>query len=359
MKLLSRLALQAISTLSLLLSSNCNAQGSPSAKSSLGGPLILADQGSFFVGGRTIVTDGYPNATPLFDFLKPGEVTVDQMYVQYMIPAVISGPAVIMMHGFNHTGATFETTPDGREGWATYFARKGFPVYVIDQPGRGRSGFDPSSFNRAKTSGDPSGQPAIPYYPMKYAWSVFRFGKEYPTAFSGMRFPLEAVGEYSKQLVPNLENTLQRGMDTAPIDLAALLDRIGPAVILVHSQAGGMGISAVKMRPDKALALVNVEGGCIPINADEADRVFTKVPFLALWGDFSVGSQGPVGDARRNGCVDSVKIINEKNGKADFVFLTDHGMPGHSHMMMMDKGNLAIADFVMSWLKKNGVKARN
>jgi hypothetical protein len=43
-----------------------------------------------------------------------------------------------MVHGSGHTGVTYETTPDGREGWATYFARKNFPVYVIDHVGRGR-----------------------------------------------------------------------------------------------------------------------------------------------------------------------------------------------------------------------------
>ena len=320
-------------------------------KPSLGGPLVLADQGSFFVGGRTVRTEGYPNAHPVPDFLKAGDVVVDQMYVQYMIPARVTGPAVVMMHGFNHTGATFETTPDGREGWATYFARRGYPVYVVDQPGRGRSGFDPSSFNKSKTTGDPGGQPAIPYYPMKYAWSVFRFGKDYPVPFEGMKFPLEALDAYGKQLVPNLENTL--GPDTASKDLAALLDKVGPAVVLLHSQAGGMGMQAVKLRPELTLAVVNVEGGCVPISEDDARTVFTRFPYLALWGDYSIGADGPVGDVRRNGCAGTVDLIKRTNGAADFVFLSERGMPGHSHMMMMDKGNLAIADFIMGWLQKN------
>ena len=32
-------------------------------------------------------------------------------------------------------------TPDGRRGWADYFLTSGYAVYVVDQPGRGRSGF--------------------------------------------------------------------------------------------------------------------------------------------------------------------------------------------------------------------------
>ena len=330
------------------------AQEKPLARNSIGGPLVLADQGSFFVGGRTVNTEGLAT-TPPVDFLKAGEITVDQMYVQYMIPAVLSGPPMIMMHGFNHTGATFETTPDGREGWATYFARKGFPVYVVDQPGRGRSGFDPTAFNRAKASGDASAQPPIPLYPMKDAWVGFRFGKDYPNAHPGTRFPVEAIDAYGKQLVPNMENTLKLGWDTAAVDLAILLDRVGPAIVLVHSQAGGMGLGAVKLQPSKALAFINVEGNCGPIASEDVERVFTKFPFLALWGDYSVGAYGPVGDARRNGCIASVKAIQEKKGLAEFVLLADHGMPGHTHMMMMDKGNLAIADFIMAWLKRTGV----
>ena len=81
---------------------------------------------------------------------QPGQITINQMYVQYRIPKTVSGPAIVMVHGSGHTGVTYETTPDGREGWATYFARKGFPVYVVDHSGRGRSGFDPTVINRAR-----------------------------------------------------------------------------------------------------------------------------------------------------------------------------------------------------------------
>ncbi|MES2186780.1 MAG: hypothetical protein V4505_19660 [Pseudomonadota bacterium] len=345
------IAYRAATALSLWAAGLCCAQGMPPVKATLGGPLTLADQGSFFVGGRSIHTD-HP-ASPAAAFLSPGEITVDQMYVQYMVPAVVTGPPVIMVHGFNHTGATYETTPDGREGWATYFVRKGLPVYVVDQPGRGRSGFDPTPFNKAKTTGDTSGQPSVPLYPIRFAWVGFRFGKEYPTPFPGMQFPLEAIGEYTKQLVPNLEDTLAKGWDTAPVDLAALLDRIGPAVLLVHSQAGGMGLGAAKLRPARTLAVVNVEGNCVPMSEGDVDQVFTKFPYLAVWGDNSVGAAGPVGDVRRNGCLDAVRAITQKKGTAEFALLSDHGMPGHSHMMMMDRGNLAIAEFILSWLKRN------
>ena len=84
------------------------------------------------------------------------------MYVQFQIPAKKSGPGwpVIMVHGSSHTAACLESTPDGREGWYPYFVRKGISTYVVDQAGRGRSGFDHSVLHEAKSrieSGDAKG----------------------------------------------------------------------------------------------------------------------------------------------------------------------------------------------------------
>ena len=75
----------------------------------------------------------------------PHQITIGQMYVQFQIPAKkYGGWPVIMVHGSSHTAACLESTPDGREGWYPYFVRKGVPSYVVDQAGRGRSGFDES-----------------------------------------------------------------------------------------------------------------------------------------------------------------------------------------------------------------------
>src|SRR5262249_48299987 len=108
----------------------------------LGGPLELADDGSFFIGGQMVHSE-FPG-TPGVGGGGPGSIMINQMYVQFRIPKTVSAPPIVMVHGSGHTGATYETTPDGREGWATYFVRKGFPVYVVDHAGRGRSGFDPT-----------------------------------------------------------------------------------------------------------------------------------------------------------------------------------------------------------------------
>ncbi len=120
-------------------------------------PLVLKAQGSFFVGGekaeQTQVETGG---------LGPGgHITVNQMYVRYMVPQAGAGNVpVVMVHGATLTGKSWETTPDGRMGWDEYFVRKGHPVYVPDQVGRGRSGFNQADVQQRARGLGASGEPA-------------------------------------------------------------------------------------------------------------------------------------------------------------------------------------------------------
>ena len=101
--------------------------------------------------------------------------------------------------------------------------------------------------------------------------------------------------------------------------LGALLDKIGPAVVMVHSQSGAYGLDLVRARAAKMLAFIHVEGNCAPVTADEIAKTFSKVPLLSVWGDNSQGAQGPNGDARRNGCVSTVDAIKAAGGGARFL----------------------------------------
>jgi len=119
-------------------------------------PLVIEDQGSFFVGGVPKVTNyatvpgpGAPAAAT--QPAAPSQIMIGQMYVEFEIPQnkKRNMPPVIMVHGSSHTGVCLEATPDGREGWYPYFVRKGISTYVVDQSGRGRSGFDESVMHEA------------------------------------------------------------------------------------------------------------------------------------------------------------------------------------------------------------------
>src|SRR5262245_10185439 len=114
-------------------------QNGGGTKKFLSKPLVIEDQGSFFIGGVTKVTNYAtvppPNAPN--QGITPNQITIGQMYVQFQIPARKKPrmPPVIMVHGSTHTAACLESTPDGREGWPPYFVRNGISTYVVDQAG--------------------------------------------------------------------------------------------------------------------------------------------------------------------------------------------------------------------------------
>jgi hypothetical protein len=129
------------------------AEDAPKVKRFLTKPLVIEDQGSFFIGGVPKVTN-YASTPPPNNPTQapqPSQITIGQMYVQFEIPQTKKRgmPPVIMVHGSTHTAACLESTPDGREGWYPYFVRKGLSTYLVDQAGRGRSGFDESVIHEA------------------------------------------------------------------------------------------------------------------------------------------------------------------------------------------------------------------
>ena len=375
----------------------------------MGGPVTLVDQGSFFVGGITKVSEyaavpGAPPGQPVPP-RTPQRNTIGQMYVQFQIPAREAAPGwpVIMVHGSTHTGAALEATPDGREGWYPYFVRKGVATYVVDQSGRGRSGFDQSVLHEAEArlaAGDLSAAAAlIPTFPRitdNGAWTAW-FGHLIPedaTIVTGRLiahgsaedpqtgtagephvaplFPLAAVAEYYKQLVPNAEATLPGSMCATctpqelapantwtPQNLALLVERLGGAVVATHSQSGIMGHHMIRILKERGHAnlvkgLITVEGGCSLAQSGLTAADFDAIPYLAVKGDYTATSQA---------CQESVDAINARraqgqgSAQADYLKLDEMGMFGVTHMMMLDSNNLEIADLLLDWVGEHVPRA--
>src|SRR5690349_16605697 len=121
-------------------------------------PLVIASQGSFFVGGekKALPAPPAPSSGGRGGF-GGGDVTVNQMYVQYQIPTNGSRHLpVVMVHGCCLSSKTWETTPDGRMGWDEYFVRRDRPVYLADQSSRARSGFDATVISAVKAGSAPA-----------------------------------------------------------------------------------------------------------------------------------------------------------------------------------------------------------
>src|SRR3954447_20626736 len=212
--------------------------------------LALSAVGNFYVGGS-------------YDQAHAAHYRVGHMYVQYLIPAERKHPfPIVLVHGGDQTGAGFLSTPDGRPGWAQYFVRLGYGVYVVDQVARGRSAFIPDVY------GVTSGQPRD--YVMQKFTSQERY-KLWPqaslhTQWPGKGEPGDPVfDQYTSSEFQGMENrTLQTQMNVDA--LAALLDGIGASIILVHSQSGAYAWPLVQARPALVKAIVAAEPAGPPVH---------------------------------------------------------------------------------------------
>ena len=239
----------AILTSILVLPMSADAQGFSDLRAS-DEPLVLNALGSFYVGGRTV-----PQTATSLGMYTGGPLVLDQMYVQYMIPKAHPKPPVVMIHGATLSGKSYETTPDGRMGWYEYFARRGFPSYVVDQVGRARSGFNQAPFNDVRAgAAAPASQPILRRVASDIAWVRFRAGPISGVKFDDSQFPVEAAGEFAKQAVPDLSQSLPPN-DPNYTALSELAKDLKGAVLMGHSQAGRYPLETALLDPQGIKAL--------------------------------------------------------------------------------------------------------
>jgi hypothetical protein len=101
-------------------------------------PIIIEKQGSFAVGGTVVKMPGtYDNNKPT---AAGQSFHGDHLYAFYQVPQNPKVLPIVMLHGAFQSARSWETTPDGREGFQTLFLCRGYPVYLVDQPRRGRAG---------------------------------------------------------------------------------------------------------------------------------------------------------------------------------------------------------------------------
>jgi hypothetical protein len=133
-----------------------------------GKPLDVCDEGAFFVGGVPKITNFAASATAEG---PPQQITIGQAYVQFQIPQKRHRWPIIMVHGSSQTGANMDATPDGHQGWLSYAVQNNFATFIMDQPGRGRSGFDASVLHEARVTGNLSLIPTMSRITDNGAWT--------------------------------------------------------------------------------------------------------------------------------------------------------------------------------------------
>jgi pimeloyl-ACP methyl ester carboxylesterase len=360
----------------------------PQDTSDISSPLVLADQGYFFVGGH-------------YTKSKDGQIRVGQMYVDYQIPEnrTQSYP-VVMWHGGNQTGVNFMGTPDGRKGWGDYFLQRGYAVYIVDQPGRARSGYFTDEYG-------PTRRPDTETIQTRF--TAPEKANLYPQAKWHTQWPGnggtgdEAFDQFfASQVEDSLDLTgLEQWNRDAGI---ALLERIGPSILLTHSQSGPFGWALADAQPKLVKGILAIEPNGPPFHENTvvgAPHWFKDGPMARTWGITRnpLTFHPPVTDAKdlrmvQQAAPDGGDLVRcwlpasptpqlpnlrgtpilivvseasyhapydhctsrflEQAGVAnDFVRLADVGIRGNGHMMMLEKNNREIAAFLEGWVREN------
>ncbi|MEM7404434.1 MAG: alpha/beta hydrolase [Pseudomonadota bacterium] len=354
-------------------------------------PVSLDEHRWFYVGGQRVQHNG--------------EHYVDgAAYVECYVPEVVrSRWPMVLVHGGVQTGTNFVATPDGRRGWLHDFLRAGFPVYILEQPERGRSG-------HALTHGGNGDTRTLVRYSQERIVERFTASSTralWPQAVDHTQWP--GSGLPGDHVFDNFfASQVEMLADRTEIEIlardagCALLDQIGPAVLLTHSQSGPFGWLIADQRPSLVKALLSIEPNGPPFYevefsggtdwyrySSELARPYgiTRAPLN--YADLPAGEtpeHGRCGDrpetpglvpgfqqaapprklpnlagvpiliataeASYHATYDHLtsRFLHEADVAHTFMRLADHGLTGNGHMVMLEQNSHEVADLLIRWL---------
>jgi pimeloyl-ACP methyl ester carboxylesterase len=351
----------------------------------------IASTGFFYVGGTYVGAPGK-------------EVMDGAEYVEVMVPKKIRHPyPLVFFHGAGQTGTDWLQTPDGRPGWAYFFIKQGYTVYMVDYPARGRSPYNPNS--------DGDGAITIRTAPqLEQIWTDIGAQGNWPQAKKFSQWPGDGPnkGKMGDPVFDDFARTqvqFLQGGKQAKLNLdahIALLEKIGsPVILITHSQGGEFGWQVADARPKLVRAIITAEPGGPQIkNVDTAKIAYTG-PSGYSWGITSLPLHydPPISDpaelqpvleekaddpdvvpcylqkepahklvnmkdipvldvstqASYHRTFDSCipKWLNQAGVKTQYVKLEEVGLTGNEHELMLDKNSDDIAKFFAQWLDKN------
>lgn len=325
--------------------------------------LSIKDQGSFSVGGSKITNPGTFNVQ---EALKPDGQTIhaDHAYVFYQIPKNALKLPMVFLHGAGQSKKTWETTPDGREGFQNIFLRRNYPVYLLDQPRRGEAGKSSVEINLKPTADE------------QFWFTQFRLGN-YPDFFADVQFPKdpESLEQFYRQMTPNTGAFDAKVISDA---ISILFDKIGEGILVTHSQGGGPGwMTAIKNKNVKAIVAYEPYSGFMFPKGElpkpiESTGLFgalngveipmedfinlTKIPIVIYYGDniSDVPTDVWNSDHWRSGLKMAklwAETINKHGGDATVVHLPEMGIKGNTHFPFSDLNNIEVANALSKWLK--------
>ena len=357
------------------------------------GPLVLKSASYFYVGGK-------------IDTKGKGSPIVGHMYVEYMIPQRLRSPyPIVMVHGGNQTGTNFTGTPDGREGWAQYFVRRGYAVYIVDQVARGRSAHWNGYYGEVQPSRLSQVEERFVAPERFPVWPQAKLHTQWPG--TGRPGDVNFDQFYAAQAVSIASFPKQQEIN--PPALIALMEKIGPSILMIHSQSGAFAWPVADKRPDLVKMIVAVEPNGPPVR--ELQMVGAPDWFkdgttdkLSGLGEVPLNYDPPLGSGERLSFVRqekadgpdlahcwlqkeparklknlanipvvviqseasyhapydhcTVAYLRQAGVRTDFIRLADHGIRGNGHMMMLEKNSDDIARVMEQWTARQIVNAR-
>ncbi|KAH7092359.1 Alpha/Beta hydrolase protein [Paraphoma chrysanthemicola] len=335
----------------------------------------------FYVGGRyTEITVG--NVTSKY--------MLGQIYVEKLTPSTVSQKLpIVFIHGAGQTGTNWLETPDGRPGWASFFLGAGYVIYLSDQPMRGRSAWNPSigsmfafSISAVESSfTDTENQGFWPQAKLHTQWpGTGKVGDPIFDAF------------YAAQIQFQTAIVISEAQNAHAY--AALLDKIGAAHVITHSQAGPYGWRIGDMRTQLVNSIVALEPGDAPfvpqflnpgpgpgwgITYEEIAYEPTAGPNGTLLATVTVPSDDPnkqecilqaepakklknlsqipilvvTGEASFHAPYDycTVAYLKQAGVDVEHADLGEEGIHGNGHMFFLEQNSAEIAERVLNWIQ--------
>lgn len=334
--------------------------------------ITIQEQSSFAVGGTVITAPGEfdPIANGAFNpgNQNPDGQTLhgDHAFVVYQKPVNARTLPLVFWHGYGQSMRTWQTTPDGREGFQDIFLKRRFAVYNLDQPRRGNAG----------RSTEPTSLTAAPDDQLWFGIFRLGLGTEFYPEVQFSKDP-EALNQFFRQMVP----------DTGPLDIevntgavSELFNKIGEGILVTHSQSGGMGwLTALTNQNIRAIVSYEpmsnfvfpegevpeavpylggtLSGTGVPLSEFEK---LTKIPIVMYYGDYIPDQpvENPGQEQWRAAYTMAEKwkeTVNKHGGDVTLVHLPKIGIKGNTHFPMSDLNNIEIADLMSDWLKEKGL----
>ena len=286
-----------------------------------------------------------------------------------------NGTPIIMLPGLGLPAYIYSSTPDGRSGWTSDFANAGFDTYSIDTNNLAVSGLDISKFS----SDNP---PKLSVWGESKIWKTWGFGETPNNPYDDTQYPTDYINQLYASLSPQVtyslnsderqlkETTVAGDKKAAPVtgekaggkggsqsadkvevaNIIELLEKTGPAILMVHSMGGVTGVEVVNQRPDLIKALVVIEPVGSPTDENLLKEKYLDIPYLAVYGDY-IESRGQT--ERYEACKTTAEILENNGGTGEVISLTELGIKGNTHLMMQDKNSSDIAKLIIDWLNTN------